>query len=167
MPAHHAQRRPILLNAAVRGVLAGLVGVGVMTAVEKGEQALTQRPNSYIPARTLRALLGRPTPDDEQPPGWNYAMHYGTGALLGALRGVWAAVGLRGPQAHVAYTVLRLSTDQTLENVTGVGAPPSTWPREEWLVDIAHKAVYAVTTGLVAERLIDPVLQSRRGVVSH
>jgi hypothetical protein len=138
-----------------------------MTAAEKVEQSFTARPDSYVPARTLLTLLGRHPGDDDAPPVWNHAMHWGTGAALGALRGVWAAVGLRGPQWHVAHTVLRLSTDQTLENVTGVGAPPQIWPRDEYLVDVVHKAIYSFTTGVVADRLVAPSLQSRRGTASH
>jgi alkylhydroperoxidase/carboxymuconolactone decarboxylase family protein YurZ len=94
-------------------------------------------------------------------------MHWGTGALMGALRGVWAVVGLRGVPAHVAHTVVRLATDQTLENATGVGAPPPTWPRGERVADYVHKAIYAVATGIVAERMIAPKLESRRGTTSH
>jgi hypothetical protein len=62
---------------------------------------------------------------------------------------------------------VRLATDQTFENATGQGAPPRTWPAGEELVDVAHKAVYSLVTGLVAERLIAPVLESRRGITSH
>lgn len=153
--------------AARRGALAGLVGVAAMTAAEKVEQSFTRRENSYIPARTLLTLLGRHPADQDEPVVWNHVMHWGTGVALGALRGVWAAVGLRGPQAHLAYTVLRLSTDQTFENATGVGAPPRTWPREERAVDVLHKAVYGVVTGVVAERLVSPELESRRGRTSH
>ena len=160
-------RRRVLLVAAGRGAVAGVVGVAVMTAAEKVEQALTGRPNSYVPARTLLTLLGRRPGDDEKPTAWNHAMHWGTGMVLGALRGMWAAVGLRGPQAHAAHTVLRLATDQTLENATGVGAPPRRWPRDEQLIDIAHKAIYSLTTGLVAERMIRPELESSRGLTSH
>ena len=147
--------------------MAGLVGVAVMTTAEKAEQSVTRRPNSYIPARTLLTLLGRRPGEDEKPTVWNHAMHWGTGVVLGALRGVWAAVGLRGPQAHVAHTVLRLATDQTLENTTGVGSPPPTWPRNEQLIDVAHKAIYSLATGLVAERMIKPDLESHRGRTSH
>jgi hypothetical protein len=160
-------RARALLPAAGRGVLAGLAGVAVMTAAEKVEQSVTHRPDSYIPARTLLGLLGRAPADGDRPVGWNHAMHYGTGAVLGALRGVWAAVGLRGPRAHLAHTVVRLATDQTLENATGVGAPPSTWPRQEQVVDVAHKAVYSLVTGVLAEWLVRPDLQSRRGRTSH
>ena len=160
-------RARALLPAAGCGALAGLAGVAVMSLAEKAEQAVTHRPDSYVPARTLLTLLGRAPGDRDRPVVWNHATRWGTGAVLGALRGVWAAVGLRGPQAHLAHTVVRLSTDQTLENATGVGAPPMVWPRDEHLVDLAHKAVYSLVTGLVAERLIAPDLQSRRGTTSH
>jgi len=163
-----AERRSRPLWAAAgRGAAAGLVGVAAMTVTEKVEQAVTHRPDSYVPARTLLRLLGRRVRDDEKPLLWNHAMHWGTGAVLGALRGVWAATGIRGPQAHLAYTVLRLSTDQTLENATGVGAPPMTWPRDERVIDVAHKAIYSLTTGFVAEKLIAPTLRSQRGLQSH
>jgi hypothetical protein len=157
----------VLRRAAGRGAVAGLAGVAVMTAGEKAEQAVTSRPASYVPARALLTLLGRRPGELDRPPGWNLAMHYGTGALLGALRGVWAAVGLRGPRAHLAHTATRLSFDQTVENVTGVGAPPRTWPPREEAVDVAHKAVYSLVTGLLAERWIRPELQSTRGRTSH
>ena len=160
-------RGRVLLSAAGRGAAAGLVGVAVMTAVEKAEQAVTHRPNSYVPGRTLMTLTGRHPGDDVRPPVWNHAMHWGTGAVLGALRGVWAAVGLRGPRAHLAHTAVRLSFDQTWENVTGVGAPPRTWPHREEAWDTAHKAVYCLTTGLVAERLVPARLESRRGTTTH
>ncbi|GAB7192941.1 hypothetical protein NUM3379_36500 [Kineococcus sp. NUM-3379] len=156
-----------LLAAAARGAVAGLAGVAAMTAGEKAEQALTHRPDSYVPARALLTLLGRRPGEGERPLLANHAMHWGTGALLGALRGVWAVTGLRGPRAHLAHTAARLCFDQTVENATGAGAPPRTWPVREQAVDIAHKAVYSVVTGIVAERLVAPELESRRGTTSH
>jgi hypothetical protein len=160
--------RPVLLRrAAARGALAGLAGVAAMTAAEKAEQAFTRRPDSYVPARALLSLLGRAPGDSERSWGWNHAMHWGTGAVLGALRGVWSATGIRGTQANVTHTVVRLAFDQTVENATGVGAPPATWPRSERAVDVVHKAIYAAVTGSVADRLVAPTLESRRGTVSH
>ena len=160
-------RGAVLRRAAGRGALAGLTGVAAMTVAEKAEQAVTGRPDSYVPARALMTLLGRRPGDGAQPLAWNWAMHYGTGALLGALRGVWAAVGLRGPRAHLAHTATRLSFDQTVENTTGVGAPPRTWPPREEAVDVLHKAVYSLVTGVLAERWVPPVLESGRGRRSH
>ena len=162
-----ANRPATLAGAAARGAAAGLVGVAAMTAGEKLEQAFTKRPDSYVPGRALATLLGRSPSDTDRPTATNHAMHWGTGLALGALRGVWAAVGLRGPRAHVAHTAVRLSFDQTMENATGVGAPPRTWPAREQAVDVLHKAVYSVVTGLVAERIVPAALESRRGRVSH
>jgi hypothetical protein len=145
----------MLGHAALRGALAGLAGVAVMTLGEKAEQALTHRPDSYVPARTLTALsTGRRLPEAARPLVRNHLMHWGTGAAVGALRGVWAATGLRGWRASAWHTSVRLATDQTLENATGVGAPPWTWSRRDQVVDVAHKAVYSFVTGAVADRLV-------------
>ena len=84
------------------------------------------------------------------------AMHYGQAALIGTLRGVWAAANLRGPWAGLFFWPVRLSVDQTLENATGVGAPPWTWPRDELVIDLAHKAVFAFATGAIADALVRP-----------
>jgi hypothetical protein len=95
------------------------------------------------------------------------AMHFGSGAAAGALRGIMAASNLRGPVASVMHTNLRLSFDQTLENALGVGAPPWTWPRDELVVDVSHKALYALVTGALCDALIDPSPTSsarRRGL---
>ena len=156
-----------LRRAALRGAASGLAGVAAMTAAEKVEQRMTGRPSSYVPGRTLLTLVGRRPHDRAQPPVPNHVMHWGTGAVLGALRGVWSVTGLRGPRASLAHTVVRLATDQTLENATGVGAPPGTWPLGEQVVDVAHKAVYAFVTGVVADRIVAPRLAVRTSPVSR
>jgi len=78
---------------------------------------------------------------------------------------VMAEGGLRGPWASAMFTVVRLTADQTQENITGVGAPPWTWPRNELLIDLLHKGIYGFTTGVVADRLARPEpvwVQARR-----
>jgi len=138
-----------------------------MTAVEKVEQSLTGRPDSYVPGRALRTTVGLDAPDRQRRTTWNHAMHWSTGLLLGALRGVWSAVGIRGPQASATHAVVRLAFDQTVENATGAGAPPATWPISERVVDVGHKTIYAMVTGWVADRWIAPDLISQRGLRSH
>jgi hypothetical protein len=141
-------------SAVVRGLVAGLVGVTAMTLAEKLEQALTRRPSSFVPAHTLERLLGRTSKPDQQRVWMNWAMHWGQGILLGAARGLMAQRGVRGPIGSFVFMNLRLLNDQTVENVTGVGSPPWTWPVDEQLIDLLHKAIYAVGTGVVADRLI-------------
>lgn len=156
-----------LAVAGAKGAICGLAGVAVMTVGEKLEQGVTGRTNSYVPARTLLTLMGRASGQSDKPVLWNHAMHWGTGALLGILRGMWSVIGIRGALADTKHTGVRLAFDQTLENAIGMGAPPSTWSREEQIVDVLHKAVYSIATGTVADRWIQPRLESRAGTMSH
>ena len=139
-------------RAAMAGVVAGAAGVAVMTVGEQVEQALTRRPDSHVPAKTLQRLLGRDHPREDVV--LNHVMHYGQGAALGAVRALMARAGWRGASASLAFAGVRLTVDQVLENGTGVGAPPWTWPRDELVIDVAHKVVYALATGAVADRLV-------------
>ena len=50
-----------MLIGAGKGLVAGAVGVAVMTLGEKVEQVFTHRPNSFVPAHTLERLLGLPS----------------------------------------------------------------------------------------------------------
>ncbi len=136
-----------------QGMIAGLVGAAVMTAAEKVEQRITGRPDSHVPARVLQRLIGLPERPNEQSRLVNLTMHYGQAALIGIVRSVMANAGLRGPWASAMFTVVRLTNDQILENATGVGAPPQTWPRQELAIDVLHKTVYGFATGVVADAL--------------
>jgi hypothetical protein len=142
------------IGAAVRGLAAGLAGVTAMTAAEKLEQTLTHRPSSFVPGHTLERLLRLPSKPDEERLWMNWAMHWGQGVLLGAVRGLMAERGVRGPVGSLMFMNLRLLNDQTLENATGVGAPPWTWPTDEQAIDLLHKAIYAFATGAAADRLV-------------
>jgi hypothetical protein len=147
-------------SALLRGLLAGAAGVAAMTLAEKLEQQFTARPDSYTPAHTLERLLGEPHKPDSKRLWMNWTMHWGQGILLGAVRGLMAERGLRGPFASFLHLNLRLLNDQTWENLTGAGALPWTWPVDEQVIDIAEKGVYAFVTGAVADQLIP----SRKGV---
>jgi hypothetical protein len=136
------------------GLLAGAAGVAAMTLTEKLEQTVTGRPNSYVPAHTLERLLGLPARPDRKRLGLNWAMHWGQGMVLGIVRAAMSRRGVGGPFGSFMFLNLRLLNDQTLENATGVGAPPWTWPRDEQVIDVLHKAVYAFATGAVADRLV-------------
>ena len=148
-----------IARGAATGAAMGLVGAGAMAAVSKLEQLVTGRPDSYVPGRTLAHLLRLSDPDSDRLPR-NLTMHYLSGATAGVVRGVMSAANLRGPFASLMHTNLRLTFDQTLENATGVGAPPWTWPRDELVIDVGHKAVYSFVTGALTDALVTPQRRS-------
>ncbi|MGC9665010.1 hypothetical protein ACNTMW_00450 [Planosporangium sp. 12N6] len=143
----------MLRQALWQGAVAGAAGCAAMTLTEELEQRITGRPDSHVPGRTLQRLVGMPPSADGRRPALNLGMHWGQGIVLGVLRSVMAQAGLRGPWSSAMFTVCRLTNDQILENATGVGAPPWTWPRDELVTDLSHKAVYGFVTGAVADRL--------------
>ena len=51
--------------AAKQGIIGGILGTAVMTLGEKAEQAITGRPNSYVPGRTAARLFRLPNPDKD------------------------------------------------------------------------------------------------------
>ena len=152
-PRHQPRAQADFGTTLVRGLVAGATGVAAMTLAEKVEQSLTGRPNSFVPAHTLRRVLGLPPRPDRERVGLNWAMHWGQGIALGPLRMLMAERGMRGSVASFLFLNLRLLNDQALENATGAGAPPWTWPRDEQRVDLLHKAIYAFVTGYVADEL--------------
>lgn len=154
--------RPGLVGSVFRGAVAGAVGVAAMTTAEKIEQRFTHRPNSFVPAHTLERLLRLPVRPNRERRVLNHVMHWGTGIALGALRGGMAHGGARGVRASFVHSGIRLTTDQTLENATGVGSPPWTWPRAELVIDVAHKVIYGLTTGAVTDILVTGRHSARR-----
>jgi hypothetical protein len=149
------QKTPTMTGKTILyGLAAGAAGVAAMTLAEKLEQLFTKRPNSYVPAHTLERLLRLPHKPDDERLGLNWTMHWGQGIVLGAVRALMAERGVRGPVGSFLFLNLRLLNDQTLENATGVGALPWTWPRDEQVIDLLGKGIYAFTTGLITDHLI-------------
>ena len=142
-----------MLRTVWKGALGGIAGTAVMTIGEKLEQRVTSRPDSYVPARTAARLFGLRNRNKKSVPR-NWAMHYGTGAAMGVVRGVMAAGGLRGVSASLAHLGLRLATDEILENAVRTSKPPWTMPADIAAIDVGHKAVYALATGAFVDALV-------------
>lgn len=56
------------------------------------------------------------------------------------------------PSGHASFRNLRLLNAQILENLTGIGAPPWTWPHDEQVIDLLHIGIYGVVSDAVADR---------------
>lgn len=122
-----------------------------MTFSQNLEQVFTSRPNSLVRGYTLRSMFCLPALPQSQMGTWNWAMHYGEGALAGGICGVMTLYGVSGFFANFMFAGLRLLLDQTAENATGVGAQTWSWPWQEQVVDVLHKGVFAFVTGFLAD----------------
>ena len=79
----------------------------------------------------------------------------------------WPSPACRGPVGSFLFLNLWLLNHPTLENATGVGAPPWTWPVDEQVIDLVHKAIYAYATGAVADRLVERPAGQERAKGGH
>lgn len=139
-----------LLVAAGRGQLAGLMGAAVMTLSQRVEMAVSKRPPSTAPGQVGVRLLGRGDKDVQR---LSPVVHWGHGAAMGAVRGVLGTTGLRGPAASAVFFGMLWSGDAMLYRALGIADWPWRWSRTALITDVGHKAVYAVTTGLVYDAL--------------
>jgi hypothetical protein len=145
-----------LASLVGRGVLAGVAGTAVMTAVQKFvEMPLTGRSDSYVPAQLAERVLPVRPATHRGRTALNYAAHFSLGGMWGTAYGVAARRGLRGQRAVHAVFAVVYPADVALSTALGVYAP-RTWSAKDWAIDVAGKYVQAQATGLVFDRLLDP-----------
>ncbi len=139
--------------AANRGLLAGVVGVAAMTVAENLNKV---SPEDQI--HTFLRILWSGFSGSVTSQIVNDSNELGDALEPGhharAVRGWMAGVGLRGPIGSFLHMNLRLLNDQTLENATGAGVRPWTWPVDEQAIDLMGKGIYAFVTGAVADASI-------------
>jgi len=123
-----------------------------MTMSEKIEQFFTNRPNSYVPGHTVGNLLGLDR--DSHPDFLNHVHHWGLGIATTTVRAAMSYYGIIGPYSSFMFMALRLLTDEVLENSAGTSSPPWTWPINEQVLDLGHKAVFAFLSGYVCDRFV-------------
>lgn len=142
------------------GVLAGLAGTAVMTGFQKFvEMPLTGRDDSYAPADFAERVLPIHPKTDEGRWRLNYATHFALGTMWGSAYGLAAHAGLHGKRAVAVVFGTVYTADVILNTVLGL-YQPSTWTRQDWAIDIGEKLVQAAATGMVFDRVLDPIRQS-------
>ena len=136
-----------------RGVAAGLVGTGVMTAFQRFvEMPLTGREESYAPAELAEKLLPLKPKDEASRRRVNYVAHFVLGVGWGVARGAVGRTGLRGPRATLAVFGAMYSADAVTATVLGV-YHPTEWSALDVAIDVVDKLVLAVATGVAYEVL--------------
>ena len=125
-----------------------------MSLAEELEQRLNRRSDSS----RVNGDAGRPSSishqSDDDRLWFRLATRVGQGALLGAVRGLMAERGLRGPEASLLLLKLKLLSDEALDGADAGREARRGRSISEPQLDLLHKGIFAFTTGAVADRLI-------------
>jgi hypothetical protein len=139
-----------------RGLAAGLLGTGGMTAVQTlVEMPVTGRRDSDAPARFVETVLPIPVTGAEQHHRLNYLAHYALGATWGGAYGLVARARLRGWKALVVAFGVRYAADVLLSTALGI-YQPSKWTPQDVTVDLLDKSVQVAMTSILFERVLGP-----------
>lgn len=124
-----------------------------MTLSNKIEQFFTNRPNSYVPGHTTAYHFGIEN-RDRHPDVLNHIHHWGLGMITGPIRATMSYYGIIGPYASFMFLAFRILCDEVLENTAGTSSAPWTWPINEQVIDLVHKAVFAFLGGYICDRMV-------------
>jgi hypothetical protein len=139
-----------------RGVVAGVVGSGVMAAFQKLiEMPITGREASYQPAKLAQKLLPVHPESEEARTRLNYAAHFTLGAMWGAAYGVAASKGLRGARAVARVFPAIYTNDVVVSTSLGL-TKPWKWSRQGLIVDLVDKFVQVAATSVIFDHFLDP-----------
>lgn len=137
-----------LAGAVGRGLFAGVVGTAAMTLSSTVEMKLRGREGSSAPADAAAKVLGVEPKGDAEKARFSNLVHWGYGTGWGAVRGLVAATGLRGPAAGAAHLGLVWGGELAMLPALGVAPPVKEWGATELAIDALHHTVYAVATSL-------------------
>lgn len=135
-------------SAIGKGVVSGLVGTAVLTVAQRIEMALSGREGSSAPAEAVEKVLDIEPRNEKAEERLSQLTHWAYGTSWGAVRGLLAGVGLKGPAATLTHFGLVWGSALGMLPALGVAPPPTEWGKEQVLKDAGFHALYAVATGL-------------------
>lgn len=136
------------LKLIEKGILAGVAGTAVMTAVSAVEMRMQDRETSTVPAEAAEEFVGFDVSSEEGKKKLTNVVHWAYGIGWGAFRGLLCSFGIRGPEATGTYFAGVWGVGLVMLPVLGVAPPPQEWGRKAVAMDAAHHAVYAGATDL-------------------
>jgi hypothetical protein len=135
-------------SALGKGVVAGAVGTAVLTAAQRIEMALSGREESSAPAEAVEKVLDLEPGSERAEARLSQLTHWAYGTGWGAVRGLLAAAGLKGPAATLTHFGLVWGAALGMMPALDLAPPATEWEKEQVLKDAGFHALYAVATGL-------------------
>lgn len=131
------------------GIVAGVAGTAAMTLSQTVEQKLTKRPGSLVPAQVGAKLIEPEIETGAQAKKLNWAVHWGHGVTMGAVRGLLGATALSAAGASIIHFPLVWGGDVMLYAALGIAPAPWNWGGKELTTDLFHKFVLSAVTSAV------------------
>jgi hypothetical protein len=137
-----------------------------MTISSTLEMKLRGREASSAPAAAASKVLGVEPKGDAEKARFATVVHWAYGTGWGAMRGLLAVVGLRGPAAGVTHLAMVWGSELVMLPALEVTPPLKEWGATELAIDVFHHSVYATATSLTFAHLSrhPPALRVPRSV---
>lgn len=136
-----------------RGMAAGLAGTAAMTALQRIEMAIEDREGSSAPAEAVEKVLDVQPESAAAEERLSQLTHWAYGTGWGAVRGLLAVAGLRGPAATAVHFAAVWGTALVMLPRLGLAPPVTEWGGKQIAKDALFHAVYAVATGQAYDRM--------------
>jgi hypothetical protein len=136
-----------------KGFFAGLVGTAAITASMTAEAKMRKRDLPPVQADAVEKIVGVEPRGEKEKQRLANLVHWQYGAAWGGVRGLLAALGLRGPAATLAHFFLVWSAAGIMLPAIGLAPPPTQQPPSEIGLSALHHLLYAGATTAAYEYL--------------
>lgn len=141
------------VGAVMRGLLAGVAGTAVMTAVQTAYYKATGNESSSTPGevgrRIVAGVLQREAPEADWPP-MNQGMHWLYGSSWGVPYGIFAGSGEPGSLLKGVVACTLMVWGASLVQLPAMRLAPPVWemPPSSIAMDLGFHAAYGVGTAV-------------------
>lgn len=142
-----------LMTEFSRGMAAGAAGTAALTAVQRVEMQIEDRPPSTAPAEAVEKVFDFDVEREKDEVRLAHAVHWGYGTLWGGVRGLLGGLGMSAPTATAVHFALVTGAAMTIMPALDLAEPPTEWSKKDLAIDLLHHAVYAVATAAAYEGL--------------
>ncbi len=132
-----------------KGLVAGLAGTAVLTALQKLEMTQTGKEGSDTPAEAVEKVLGIRFADDASRKRASKLTHWTYGTALGGVRGLLGAAGLGNVSGTAVHFGVVWGGEAAGLPALDLAPPPTDWGPEQVAKDAGYHGVYALAVGAV------------------
>ncbi|MFD2515148.1 hypothetical protein ACFSRY_14845 [Pontibacter locisalis] len=142
-------------GAIGKGLVAGLIGTAVMTIAQMIEMQISGRESSDTPYKAVKKIFGVKAESEEDKETITNLTHIAYGTLWGVPRALLAEFGAGGVAGTITHFGAVWGTEITMLPSLDIMKPVTEWKPKGISEDVLFHGIYALTTGLVADALVE------------